>query len=106
MFSLKMQTFILHLFFRKTMFKKDQKIYNSNIAFYRMISYLKNAKMVETEKIQQFNQYTLTERGKLFGMWISNLPDNKFLVETLEKRFGNPPTRAFVQEWLTDEDGK
>lgn len=85
MFSLKMQEFILHLFYKKKMFKKDQKIYRSNIAFYRMVSYLKNANIVTTQKIQQFNEYALTDKGKLFGLWISRLPDNKYIVEVLEK---------------------
>lgn len=98
MFSLKMQEFILHLFFKKKMFKKEQKIYRSNIAFYRMVSYLKNANMVSTEKIQQFNQYTLTDKGTLFGLWISSLPDNKFIVETLEKRYGTPMVKELVEE--------
>ena len=80
------------------MFKKEQKIYRSNIAFYRMVSYLKNANMVSTEKIQQFNQYTLTDKGTLFGLWISSLPDNKFIVETLEKRYGTPMVKELVEE--------
>ena len=98
MFSLKMQEFILHLFYKKKMFKKDQKIYHSNIAFYRTVSYLKNANMITTKKIQQFNEYELTDKGKLFGLWISNLPDNKFIVETFEKRYGIPVIKELVEE--------
>lgn len=88
MFSCKMQEFILEIFFREKMLKKEQKYYRSNIAFYRTVSYLKVAGMISTNKKEQYNEYSLTTKGKLFAIWLCGLPDNKFLVEQYEKSYG------------------
>lgn len=83
-----MQDFILELLFREKMMKRDQKYYRSNTAFYRTISYLKVAGMIHSNKKEQFNEYMLTEKGKLFAIWLSGLPDNAFIVQEFEKKFG------------------
>jgi predicted transcriptional regulator len=98
MFSCRQQKFILELLFRKTIFKKNQTYYKSNIAFYRTISYLRVANMMKAEKKESFNEYSLTERGKLFAVWLSALPDNKFIVEELEKRFGQSMDREIARQ--------
>lgn len=83
-----MQDFMLELLFREKMMKRDQKYYRSNTAFYRTISYLKIAGMIASDKKEQFNEYRLTEKGKLFAVWLCGLPDNSFMVQEFEKKFG------------------
>jgi predicted transcriptional regulator len=92
-----MQEFLLELLFRGKMMKRDQKFYRSNIAFYRTVSYLKIAGMIESTKKEQFNEYFLTERGTEFAMWISFLPDNHFVVAEHEKRHGKNDEREGVK---------
>lgn len=82
------------------MMKKDQKFYKCNIAFYQAISYLKSGGMVASKKHENFNEYYLTEKGKLLGLWLSQLPDNKFIVETLEKQYGKPELVKILDEWF------
>lgn len=84
------------------MVKKDQKIYKSNIAFYRIIMYLKGCGMVTTRKVEQCNEYFLTDKGKLFGLWLSQLPDNKFVVENFEKQFGKPELVKILDNWFSE----
>lgn len=98
MFSCRQQKFILELLFRKTIFKKNQTYYKSNIAFYRTISYLKVAHMIQAEKKEAFNEYLLTDRGKLFGVWLSALPDNQFFTAELERKFGQSIDREIAKQ--------
>lgn len=90
MFSVYQQAFILELFYRKTMMKKEQKTYACNVSFYSAMGYLKDAGLLKATRKGVYHIYELTEKGKLFANWLSNLPDNKYIVADYEKRYGLP----------------
>ena len=98
MFSEKHQELVLNLFYKKKFTRKEQKIYISPIGFYRAITYLRCAGMVMSERVPLKNQYiySLTDKGKLFAIWLSKLPDNKLLVEDMKNRFGEPFVKKFA----------
>lgn len=92
-----MQDFLLELLFRGKLMKREQKFYRSNIAFYRTISYLKTAGMIDSTKKDKYNSYFLTERGETFAIWLSFLPDNHILVKQYEERYGENKERNGVK---------
>lgn len=98
MFSCRQQEFLLELLFRKSIRKKTQAFYKSTIAFYRTISYLKVANMVKADKKESYNEYSLTDRGKIFAVWLSALPDNSFAVTELEKKYGQSIDREIAKQ--------
>lgn len=98
MFSCRQQEFLLELLFRKSLMKRTQSFYKSNTAFYRTISYLKVANMVKIEKKELFNEYSLSDRGKIFAVWLSALPDNEYAVAELEKKYGQSIDREIAKQ--------
>lgn len=92
MFSEKHQELVLHLFYRRRFKRKEQSIYISPIGFYRAMTYLRCAGMVRSDRVPLKNQYIyeLTDKGKLFAIWISKLPDNKLIVDELKRKNGEP----------------
>ena len=97
MFSEKHQELVLFIFYRKKIKRKEQKIYISPIGFYRAITYLRCAGMIRSDRVPLKNQYIyeLTDKGKLFAVWISKLPDNKLIAEELKQKYGEPFVKKF-----------
>ena len=84
MLSVKQQKFLLMLLERKVR-RRENKLYTSSTAFYRIVGYLKRNGLVQSTKHGREHSYELTIKGTLTARILANLDD---VEENIRKKYG------------------